>query len=90
MLNIKDPETDRLARELAEATGETITRAVATAIRERLARVLGSRSGRSLADELDDIALRCAALSVLDNRPEDDTLGYDASGLPHQTGGATR
>lgn len=39
MLNIKDPEADRLARQLAEATGETITRAETIAVRERLARV---------------------------------------------------
>ena len=38
-LNIEDPETDRLARELAQATGESITEAAKTAIEERLARV---------------------------------------------------
>ena len=40
-LNIKDPETDRLARELAQATGESITEATRVAIAERLARVRG-------------------------------------------------
>lgn len=35
-LNIKDPKTDRLARELAAATGESITIAVRRAIEERL------------------------------------------------------
>lgn len=29
-LSIKDPEADRLAREVARRTGETITRAVVT------------------------------------------------------------
>ncbi len=86
MLNIKDPDADRLARQLAEATGETITRAVTIAVRERLARVTGRRTGRSLADELDEIALRCAALPVLDERSEDEILGYDAVGLPRQAG----
>jgi len=38
-LNIKDPETDRLARELAAATGESITVAARRAIEERLERV---------------------------------------------------
>jgi len=37
-LNIKDPEALNLARQLAEQTGETITRAVTEALRERLAR----------------------------------------------------
>lgn len=38
-LNIKNPETDRLARELAAATGESITAAVTAAVRERLQRI---------------------------------------------------
>ena len=82
MLNIKDSEADRLARELARLTGETITRAVTVAVRERLERVGGRRPGRALADELDEIALRCAAFPVLDSRSEDEILGYDADGLP--------
>ncbi len=90
MLNIKDPEADRLARQLAAATGETITRAVTIAVQERLARVMGRRTGRSLADELDEIAQRCAALPVLDERSEDEILGYDATGLPLQAGGVER
>lgn len=81
-LNIKDPETDRLARELANATGESITAAVTTALRERLDRVGDRPRGRDLAAELDAIALRCAALPVLDERPEAEILGYDAQGLP--------
>ena len=38
-LNIKDPEAHKLARKLADHTGETMTRAVTEALRERLARV---------------------------------------------------
>jgi uncharacterized protein with PIN domain len=43
----------RQTRDYARAVIETI------AARERLARVTGRRTGRSLADELDEIALRC-------------------------------
>jgi antitoxin VapB len=81
-LNIKDPEADTLARKLAQVTGETITEAVTVAVQERLERLRAARSRRSLADELDEIALRCAALPVLDERPEEEILGYDARGLP--------
>jgi len=38
-LNIKDPETERLAREVAELTGESKTGAIRTALRERRARL---------------------------------------------------
>jgi antitoxin VapB len=37
-LHIKNPETHRLAQELAELTGESMATAVAEAVRERLAR----------------------------------------------------
>ena len=37
-MNIKDPEVYRLARELAELTGESLTEAVGNAVRERLER----------------------------------------------------
>lgn len=81
-LNIKDPGTDALARKLAQTTGETITEAVAVAVKERLERLQAGRRPRRLADELDEIALRCASLPVLDERGEEEILGYDAHGLP--------
>lgn len=80
-LSIKDPRTDRLARELAEVTGESLTTAVATALSERLERVRGL-PGQDLAGELRAIALRCAALPVFDDRPDEEILGYDDHGLP--------
>lgn len=81
-LSIKDPETDRLARELAMATRESLTTAVATALRERLERVRGRGRGPGLVEELNAIALRCAALPQLDDRSEEEILGYDRHGLP--------
>lgn len=81
-LSIKDPDTDRLARRLARETGESITEAVKAALEERLARVRGRHRGRRLADELDEIARRCAALPVVDPRAADEILGYDEKGLP--------
>ena len=81
-LNIRNPHTEHLAESLAKLTGETKTQAVTKALTDRLERIRRERSGRSLAQELDEIALRCAALPVLDNRAADDILGYDESGLP--------
>lgn len=81
-LNIKDPVTDRLARELAEATGETITVAARRAIEERLARVRAQAAVRPCADELVDVIRRGRARAVLDDRAADEIVGYDESGLP--------
>jgi antitoxin VapB len=81
-LSIKDREVDLLARALAKETGETITEAVKTALRDRLTRTRRRHRGRRLADELDDIARRCSVLPVLDQRTPDEILGYDDRGLP--------
>jgi antitoxin VapB len=81
-LSIKDPEADRLARELAARTGETLTQAVVVALRERLARETGRSRSVSTRDELAAIRRRCAALPVLDDRSADVILGYDGRGLP--------
>jgi antitoxin VapB len=81
-LSIKDPEADRLARELAARTGESLTQAVVVALRERLARETGRTRSIPLAEELAGIRRRCAALPVLDTRTTEEILGYDERGLP--------
>jgi len=82
-LNIKDAEADRLARELAAATGETLTEAVLNALRERLARHQKRRPpARTARDVLREARLRLSRRPVLDNRPADEILGYDETGLP--------
>lgn len=81
-LNIKSREADRLARELAALTGESITDAVTRAVEDRLARERGLRE-TSLAErrrKLDEIADRMAAYPVLDDRPMDELLGYNEIG----------
>ena len=81
-LSLKHPEADRLAREVASRTGETLTTAVVVALRERLARLRGRSKRRSLRDELREIGRRCAELPTLDERPADEILDYDERGLP--------
>lgn len=81
-ISIKNDEAERLARKLAELTGETITGAVQTALAERYDRLKRSRSKRSLATELTEIAQRCAARPNLSSLSDDDILGYDEAGVP--------
>ena len=81
-LNIKDVETDRLARQLAAETGETITVAARRAIEERLARVLARKTAAPESDELRALIARGRARPILDNRPAEEILGYDENGLP--------
>ncbi len=79
--SIKNPEADRLARQLAAATGETLTEAVVHALRERLQRVSGKEK-RLVGDELAGMAAEFARLPVRDSRTADEILGYDKNGLP--------
>jgi antitoxin VapB len=79
-LNIKDPEAHRLAQLIARATGETMTRVVTEALRERLDKI-ARRSARASVEELLAIADRAAAHV---KRPYLDhaELLYDERGLP--------
>lgn len=81
-LNIKDEGADRLARELAAETGESITTAVTVAVRERLERLRGAVPRERRHRVLRQIAERSADRPLLDQRPADEILGYGRDGLP--------
>lgn len=82
-LSIKDPEADRLARDLAARTGETITEAVIGALRSRLAQVERRTESRALlVQDILEIGRHCASLPALDDRSDDEILGYDEHGIP--------
>jgi antitoxin VapB len=81
-MNIKSEEAHRLARTLAELTGESQTTAVTIALRERLERVRRDRQG-DRATRLLAIGTDCAAhLSEPYRSVEHGDLLYDARGLP--------
>jgi antitoxin VapB len=81
-LSIKNEETERLARQVAEAAGESITTAIRHSLEERLARLRQGNAVRLRAERLSEIVRRVDALPVLDPRSEDDILGYNQHGLP--------
>lgn len=81
-LNIKDATADRLVRELAEKTGESITTAVTTAVRERLERLHGAVPSEHRVQALNDIAARSAARRIRDPRTAEEIVGYGPDGLP--------
>lgn len=83
-LNIKNAETYRLVKELAEATGESMTTAVTTAVQERLARVRAERDEGGI-----DVERGMALLAVMRSRltpgyldQDFDELLYDEKGAP--------
>ncbi len=81
-LNIKSEEADRLARELADRTGETLTQAVITALRERLGSSLPGLHEDDLIEEVLALSDRFSRLPVFDVRSSDEIVGYDEHGVP--------
>ena len=81
-LNIKNDEAHRLARELADLTGVSLTDAVTDALRDQLARETRRRGAGRITLELMELGRRYAALPDADTRGADDILGYDENGLP--------
>ena len=84
-LNIKNSEAERLARELAATAGESVTRAVTVAVRERLDRLqqLDQGAAAARAARLREIAKDAAARWVEPYRSaKHGDLLYDEAGLP--------
>jgi antitoxin VapB len=79
-LNVKDPEAHRLAQAIAEHTGETITRAVTEALRERYQR-LHKHGAAALAADIRAIADRAAA-HIKGPYLDHAEFLYDERGLP--------
>jgi antitoxin VapB len=77
-INIKDPETDRLAREVANKAGETLTDAIRNALQERLQRLASRSAVPTKREKLREILSRADALPRFsDSRTDDQILGYD-------------
>ena len=81
-LNIKNEEAHRLARQLAERRGITLTEAVTSALAASLAAHPEATSEDLLLAEVTEIQRFVAGLPDRDTRGPDEILGYDDSGLP--------
>lgn len=81
-LTINHPEVNRLAQELVDYTGETLSQAVLIALRERLEREKEKLRQALLKEELLEIGQQCASLPILDQRSPEAILGYNQDGVP--------
>lgn len=81
-MNIKNDEAHTLALELAELTGESITSAVIISLRERLARIKGSKS-KSVSEQLLKIGEDCSKrLKPKIRNADHGEMLYGEDGLP--------
>jgi antitoxin VapB len=81
-LSIKNDATERLARQVASATGESLTEAIHKALEERWQQLKAKRHGRVLASQIEDLLRRVDSMPTLDSRSGDEILGYDEHGMP--------
>lgn len=81
-LSIENPEIERIARELSKVTGETVTEVIIQALKERLERKIGQPKGKQLREEIERIQNRIGRLSRLDDRSEEEILGYKDEEYP--------
>ena len=81
-LSIRNPRAEKLARQVAAESGESLTEAIIHALEERLERLKGRHTATDVAEEIMKISLRCRALPEKDQRGTDEILGYDERGLP--------
>lgn len=81
-ISIKSMQAERLARELAAKTGESLTGAIQKALEERLERLKRQHRSQVLVTQLEDILRRVDQLPILDPRTADEILDYDERGLP--------
>jgi antitoxin VapB len=79
-LSVKNSTAERLARQVASETGESLTEAIIHSLEERLERLKGRRSAPDLVETLLAISRRCSSLPDLDTRSADEILGYDDHG----------
>ena len=78
-MSIKNDEADRLARELSELTGESITEAIVVSLRERLE---DKRRRPGLEERLKRLVAELGRYPVLREASPDELMGYDEKGLP--------
>ena len=81
-LSIQNSKAEKLAREVAAQSGETITQAIIRALEERLERMRGRRTVSDTAAEILKISKRCSQLPDRDVRMPEEILGYDEMGVP--------
>jgi antitoxin VapB len=81
-LFIKNKTAERLARQVASETGESLTEAVQKSLAERWERLKRQRKSHVLASQIEDLLRRVDALPSRDTRPENEILGYGEDGIP--------
>ncbi|MBS3779693.1 MAG: type II toxin-antitoxin system VapB family antitoxin [Desulfovermiculus sp.] len=80
-LSIRNPRAEKLAREVAALSGESLTQAIIHALEDRLGELHNSPSQQDLVGEIMKISQQCSELPDADPRDVDEILGYNEDGV---------
>ncbi len=83
-LSVKNPEVERMLREIAGRRGVGMTEALRQLLAEEEARAATQREAEVAAKlrRLHEIQARVAALPDVSDMTDDEILGYDDDGIP--------
>ncbi len=79
-ISIRNPIAEKLARDVANESGESLTQAIIHSLEDRLEKLQGRRNPNNLLQEIKEIGSRCASLPDIDYRSADEILGYNENG----------
>ena len=80
-LSITNPLVEKLAKEVAVESGESLTQAIIRALEERLQRLRRKHPPKNLEQEIMTISKRCSNITDLDPRTPDEIPGYNHNGV---------
>jgi antitoxin VapB len=83
-LSVKNPEVERMLRQIAGRRGVGMTEALRQLLAEEEARAAAQREAEVAAKlrRLHEIQARVAALPNVSDMTDDEILGYDENGIP--------
>jgi len=83
-ITIKNDSVDRMAREASKLEQTSLTEIIRRSLEVRLMKLRIRRTAPDTYQEILELSQRCAALPNLDQRSEEEIMGYDSGGLlPH-------
>jgi len=80
-LSIRNPYAEQLARQVSSITKENITQTIIKALENRLENLKGKKTIIDVEQQILTISQRCNTLPDMDNRTDEEILGYNKNGV---------
>ncbi len=80
-LSIRNPQAEKLAKEIIAIDGGNVTQVIINALQDKLDRLRGRTAHTDIAKEIMDISSRCSSIPDIDKRDPDEILGYNSNGI---------